>query len=393
VSVGDLEERPNQAVEVYLGGERRHPLMHITPLPAVEAIRIPPPPSAFLAAIHTIGLASPALRQVVHQAAALGNGVQVVFRPEIVARLREGSLRLMEASDGVLPVAIDASGTIVAQGRVVSLGGVARGAAAGAGAGALAMVALPIAVASAAAYLQQRQLEKSLASIQAVVERIEERLEDLDNGVCEAAEGFLSLADDALADGGLSGYLRLELAAQRTAIEALYAARKRWVDRFKRELERQQTERENKKGRGQPWVDAVTKEVERGKLERELTLFVRSLLNRTKLSVLAAAILAEEGRGTAALRLIERAETDLRSEFFDLHRRLVPLAKYAPELSKWQKLPRMGANVQRAHDTVRTLVEHLNAHVLPIIPDPDDAREIVAVLDPATVATLAAIDP
>ena len=100
--------------------------------------------------------------------------------------------------------------------------------------------------------------------------------------------------------------------------------------------------------------------------------------------------LAEEGRGTAAMRLINRTETELRAEFFDLHRRLVPLARIAPEPSLLRKLPGMGTALQQAHGTVRLLVDHLNEHVLPTIPDADNEREVHATLSPATVAALSA---
>lgn len=385
--------RSDGAIELMLDGEPGHALMLLKSLPPLETHEAVQPSAAFLAALHTIGVATPSLQSVVRQAAAAGDGLMVSFPPEVVNGLRTGALHLMKSSDGYLPTAVDSASRVVAQARVVGaagVGGVVGGAAVGATAGALAVAALPILIASAAAYAQQRQLEKSLASIKAVVERIEERLEDTDTGVCEAAEQFLALVEDSLADGGLTDYLRLELAAQRTAVEALYSARKRWVERFKKNLEREQIERERSKGRGQPWVDAVASQVKGGKLEQELTLFVRSLLSRTKLSVLVAVALAEEGRGTAAMRLIGRTETELRSEFFDLHRRLVPLARVAPEPSMLQKLPGMGNALQRAHETVRVLVDHLNEHVLPTIPDPDNQREVRAVLSPATVAALSA---
>lgn len=42
-----------------------------------------------------------------------------------------------------------------------------------------------------------------------------------------------------------------------------------------------------------------------------------------------------------------RSEIELRSEFFDLHRRPVPLARVEPELSVLQKLPGMGGALER----------------------------------------------
>ena len=82
-----------------------------------------------------------------------------------------------------------ASGQIASHARVV--GGAASGAVGGVALTATAAALLPLAIAGAAAYAQQAQLEKSLASLQAAVDRIEARLEDSDHGVCDAAEAFL----------------------------------------------------------------------------------------------------------------------------------------------------------------------------------------------------------
>ncbi len=171
-------------------------------------------------------------------------------------------------------------------------------------------------------------------------------------------------------------------------MEALYLARRQWVDRFKSKVEREQIERERSKGRGQPWVDSVADAAKSGKLEEELTLFVRTLLSRTKLSVLVAMVLAEEGRGAAAMKLMNGVEGELRAEFFDLHNRLRPLARIAPEQSLIERVPGVRSSTQQAHQTVKALVAHLDEHVLPSIPDPDSDREVRAALDPATVDVL-----
>lgn len=224
-----------------------------------------------------------------------------------------------------------------------------------------------------------------------MVDRIEARLKDADTGVCDAADTFLELAADAMADGGLTEYLRLELAAQRTAVGALYNARRHWVERFIHELEAEQIEQE-KKGKGeQPWVDTVAEHAADGRLEEELILFVRSLVARSRLALLAATTLAEEGHGRPALRLIERTTTELRVEFFDLHRRLVPLARIAPDTGFWGKVPGMGKELERAHDSIELLVEQLNTQVLPTIPLAEEQNQPIEVtLSADVVAALAA---
>jgi len=83
-------------------------------------------------------------------------------------------------------------------------------------------------------------------------------------------------------------------------------------------------------------------------------------------------VLAEGGQGEAALGLIDRTERELRTSFFDLHRRLVPLARYAPEPSRLQRIPGLGKSLERTRATITMLVDQLNADVLPMIPDPDE---------------------
>jgi hypothetical protein len=85
----------------------------------------------------------------------------------------------------------------------------------------------------------------------------------------------------------------LELAAQRARIEALYASRRRWVRRFKEQLEREQIEYEKKHGESQPWADEVERLAREGKLEEELVLFVRAFPKRGLVS--CCVCLAEEG--------------------------------------------------------------------------------------------------
>ena len=366
-------------------------LMRLTPVPTPKPLDTHRPSSAMMSALTAVSLGSPQIQEVIRQAAEAGHGLTVAFPPEIARQLQAQTLHLVQGSKGVLPVAADASGHFVAHATVV--GGTAVGTAGaaigGVSAATLAVAALPVVIAGAAAYAGQRQLTKSLDEIKSMVQRIEARLEDTDTGVCDAAERFLSVAQDALADGGLTQYLRMELAAQRTAVEALYSARKKWVERFKSKLELEQVRLEAESGRGQPWVDTASKVAESGELERELLLFLRALMSRTKLGVLAASVLAEEGRGATAMKLITDMERELRSQFFDLHNRLRPLAAIEPDIPLRERLPGIKNTTQDAFETVKALVAHVNSSVLPAIPDPDGNSEIRAALDRATVAALA----
>ena len=366
-------------------------LMRLTPIVIPDAAQAPRPSSSMMSALTALGLGSTRIQAVIKQSATSGHGLSVAFPPDIARQLQTGTLHLMHTSKGIAPIAVDGAGQIVSHASVIgtaAVGGAAT-AATGATAAALAAAALPVVIAGAAAYAGQQQLMKSLDEIKGIAQRIEARLEDGDSGVCDAAERFLSLAQDSLFDGGLTPYLVLELAAQRTAMEALYAARQQWVSRFKLRLESEQIKLELKQGRGQPWVSTVSRTAASGELEKELVLFIRSLIGRTKLGVLAASVLAEEGRGATAMKLMRNMESELRSQFFDLHNRLSPLALIAPDVPLKERVPGFTNKTENAYETVKALVLHMNASVLPGIPDPDDEREILTTLPVATVAELA----
>ena len=88
------------------------------------------------------------------------------------------------------------------------------------------------------------------------------------------------------------------------------------------------------------------------------------------------------------MRMLDTSAQELRSEFFDLHNRLRPLATYAPVKGFRDKVPLMGSRTEHAHAVVKALVEQLDQHVLPNIPNPalDTALEVE--LSPAQVAVL-----
>lgn len=343
--------------------------------------KVRPVPAGLLAALQTIGLGAPGLATLANEALTKGDGLVVAFSPDIAEGLKTGAYRLLETKTGKMATAVDGANDFVGNARVV-------GDAARLAPGAVALATLPLAMAAAASYAQQVRLERALSSISDTVGRIETRLKDSDSGVCDAAERFIELAHLAQAGGGLPPYVRAELAAQRTAVEALYAARSRAMRRFKAELEVEQI-KERATEHQQPWVDLVVDGAKSGQLEDDLVLYVRSLLARSRLNVMTSLVLAEEGASHAAMDLLARTEAELREEFMDLHRRLVPLARIAPEPGTLQqRIPGMRVALERAHRTVRELVERLNDDVLPVIPEPAADRVVSVVLGRADLEAL-----
>lgn len=347
-----------------------------------------------LAVLSAVGMAAnamPSATDAILSAARSGAGLRVEFPPQVMKGLRDGSLKLLTTSDGsrTATAVTSSSNHFVANGRVVGeAGGTALKGATLATAG---VVMLPIAVAALASYQQQQQLERALADIQSTLNRIEERLKDTEHGVCDAAESFVAMASQAAESGPLPPYLRLELAAHRARVEAVYAARRRYVHRFKAELEQEQIAFEQRKGERQPWVDRVQELAKDGVLQEELVLFVRSLVAQSRLDTFAAMCLADEGLPEVAAKLLHDSERELRTEFFDLHNRLRPLASIAPPRGIRERVPLMARGVDQAHEVAKSLVDQLNRQVLPSIPDPDDDRALVFELNADEVRDIAAL--
>ncbi|MHB1138986.1 MAG: hypothetical protein ACYC2O_08515, partial [Microthrixaceae bacterium] len=316
------------------------------PLPAADLIQVSDLvgrttepdllPVPVLGALASAAETSPSAIRAIREAASTSRSIRVTFSPEVMKGLRDGSLGLMRTTSGdQKATAVNALGQFVEHGRVVSGAGrssssTAAGVAGKVGTGAAitsgAAVMLPLAIASIATYQQQKQLEQALHGIQVTLDRIEERLQDSDHGVCDAADAFVELASRAIVQGPLPDYLRMELAAHRARVEALYGSRRRYIARFKAKLEQQQIAFEQKKGERQPWVDEVEDMAKNGKLEEEIVLFVRSLIAQSRLDAFAALCIAEDGNPQLAARMLEDSAVELRREFFDLHNRLAPLA-------------------------------------------------------------------
>lgn len=350
-------------------------------------------PAPVLGAVGAAATASPIALEAIRSAARSGKGLRVEFPPEVMNGLRNGTLKLMATTSGdQKSIAVNAaSNTIVAHGKVVGTAATAGKAATGAAVMTGAVVMLPIAIAAVASYQQQQQLERALGNIQATLDRIEERLRDEEHGICDAAGSFIDLALQASEQGPLPPYLRAELASHRVRVEGVYGARRRFIGRFKSELERQQIEFEQKKGVRQPWVETVQEMAKDGRLEDEIVLFIRALIAQSRLDAFAATCLAEEGLPELAMKVLHDSASELRSEFFDLHNRLAPLARIEPPRGVKERVPLMARSLAKVHATARTLVDQLDQQVLPGIPDPRDDHPILIELSAHDVAAVASM--
>ena len=343
-------------------------------MPAAMNSAAPGGSTAMAAALGALAQAAPNAAALIRSAAVQGSGLLVTFSPSVMSGLSSGTLHLMSTSTGETATAVDAAGRIVANGRVVG-GGV--GAAAGVTLGAAAMAILPLAIVGAAACAQQAALEEALASIRMGIERIEVRLSDADNGVCDAAERFIKTAVQSLESGPLTPYLRQELASHRSAVDALHGVRHRHMQRVHRKIRKKRS-----------WPDEIVDLVGSGEFQRESILYLRTLLCRTKFDTLAALCLIDEGRSDAALRMLHDSAEGLQTEFLEFHERLGRLTRNQPEASMWDQLPLVGGRSEEAHKAAKALSRQIDKHVLPLIAAATTSATIDLHLTPRLVSAI-----
>lgn len=346
-------------------------LVRIEPVP--EIIETSAPTVASRAVIRSLAEAVPGL------AAKLpSGGMRVVFSPDVRKGLANGSYRIMESSKGALPMAMDGSGKVVQIAKAAggTKAGIGGGIALGGAAVTMWPLALAASVAMAVSWQEQRWLEKSLEGLRSAVQRLETRLRDDDFGRLEAADRLVELLADDVLDGPLPPQLREELAIARRDVEAIYASRKRYVERFKRRLEERQTAHEVKTGERVAWQDETVKEItdsEAGVTD-ELTLFVMAMMTRARVGAVTAAQLSTTGDPIRAVRIVEQLHGELAGDYHDLHNRVAALARNDVDLARWRRLTGVGRDhPERAIAALEALDDAMERAVGAQLPPRDDA--------------------
>jgi hypothetical protein len=90
------------------------PLLRLETMPAFVAPEVDTPASsaAMVAALRSVAESSPAAAALFQKSAELGTGMMVVFPPEVMKGLTDGSLRLMNTATGDAAIAVNsATGT------------------------------------------------------------------------------------------------------------------------------------------------------------------------------------------------------------------------------------------------------------------------------------------
>lgn len=256
---------------------------------------------------------------------------------------------------------VESGGTVdfVVAGSALTRAGT-RGAAAGP-AVALAAGAAAVSVA------QQQRLDRTLALIEQRLDAVVDRLRDDDHGRLDAAEALLDQLEQR-ASAQPSPQLRSELAAARHSADAVYFARRRFVERLGEAIGDAQAASDDD-GVAQTWAAGVVDAVgDTDQLRSELLVYLRALVVRARLATSTAGILAADGHLEDAGRLLDHTVDDLRDDFYRIYRRLRPLAQWAPK----RPLPWRRRELERAHQTVVEVFELMASEVEPSLPDADD---------------------
>jgi hypothetical protein len=347
-------------------------VVRIEPLPRrLESSRVPMGRMATAQGV-AAGLfeALPELRTA---AARFSGSFRVVFSARARKGLADGTFRLM--GNAALPVAVDQAGRIVEIARVPSA---AVGAGAGVAAGATLMAAWPVAlaagVATAAAWAEQRWLERTFADLGKRLGRVEARLRDDDLGVVDGADALVELLTTNSWASAASDQLKWELALARRDVDRIYFSRRRFVERFKEELERLQDEYEGETGERKAWAGGAVG-LFGPEAADEIVVFLRSMVTRARLAACTADILVTDGCGETAIRLLDAHEEQIRGDYPDLHSRIRALARSKPDSAPiWRVFDREEAD--RARARAKQLDEALRVSVGEKLPPRDEALVI-----------------
>lgn len=254
-------------------------------------------------------------------------------------------------------------------------GGLAR---MGAGAAAGPAVALA-AGAAAVSVAQQQRLDRTLEVIEQRLDSVIDRLRDGDHGRLDSAEALLDQLEQR-PNLAPSAQLRTELAVARQGADAVYFARRRFVERLGEAIGDAQIAAGDE-GLAQTWAAGVLEAVgEPDHLRSELLVYLRALVVRARLATSTAGVLAADGDVESATRLLDATIEELRTDFYAIYRRLRPLATWAPK----RALPWRRKEWDRAHQTVVEVFELMANDVEPSLPGPEPVTiELDVVTDDA----------
>jgi hypothetical protein len=108
---------------------------------------------------------------------------------------------------------------------------------------------------------------------------------------------------------------------------------------------------------------------------------------KARIGTCTAAVIAADGDGQTALRLLDQLEQSTRVDYWDLQNRLAALARFEPESRIWGKVPMLpdsvsaalpsGRRAARAHDVVTRLAEEMRTKIGTALPQQDAPATIL----------------
>ncbi|MDH4171113.1 MAG: hypothetical protein OEW42_16140 [Acidimicrobiia bacterium] len=173
--------------------------------------------------------------------------------------------------------------------------------------------------AAALSLVQQQHLARSISQIDRKISAVVTRLQHDDHGALAAANELLELVMHSASQGAIPDQLRLELAQTRVQVNALHHARARPVSEF---LDRVTTT-DGEMAAGSVVAEAIDDPDE---FQREMLLYLDSVLVRGRLATITALVVAADGHGADAQRLLEEAASSTRGDFYRLQQPLATLA-------------------------------------------------------------------
>ncbi|MGI9600734.1 MAG: hypothetical protein ACR2QE_02535, partial [Acidimicrobiales bacterium] len=199
----------------------------------------------------------------------------------------------------------------------------------------LGLTASPLTVltagAAAMSLVQQQYLARSISQIDRKISAVVTRLQHDDHGTLAAANELLELVMHSAAHGTVPEQLRLELAQTRVRVNAIHHSRAQPVSDF---VDRITTD-EGELAGGSAVADAIDDPED---FQREMLLYLDTVLVRGRLATITALVVAADGHGADAQRLLEEASSTTRGEFYRLQRPLSALAARAREASRLRSL-------------------------------------------------------
>lgn len=232
--------------------------------------------------------------------------------------------------------------------------------------------------AAAMSVIQQQQLARSISHLDRKLSAVVTRLQHDDHGALVAANELLELVMDSAARGEIPEQLRLELAQSRVRVNGLHHARARPVTTFLDQVSGANGELAS----ASVVADAVD---DPESFQREMLLYLDTVLVRGRLSTMTALVVAADGHGREAQRLLQEAATTTRDDFERLRGPLTELAARHREAGRLRALT--GAH-RRVAGVVAEL-EAATADVEDLLPQPFDTEvELIVDIDEHGVRTI-----